>query len=181
MRLGTSSCLLVLFPSAGMPGTPIKPGLRSTPENSCVSSSEYETLAEFRHQLASFLKRRRDAAEAAGLEPQQYELLLAIKGATKGSPPNIKQIAEQLLLQHHSAVELTSRLEKRGLVQRERAAHDRRSVLVSVTKAGEKLLAQVVQYSLAQLQVEAPQLLKTLGRLVKNAPKEKAKKIPARG
>jgi len=147
---------------------------RSAPSsNAGVSSAEYETLAEFRHQLASFLRRRREAAEAAGLEPQQYELLLAIKGSMTGSTPNIKQIAEQLLLQHHSAVELTTRLEKRGLVQRQRSPHDRRSVQVSVTKAGEKILAQVAQYSLSQLQVEGPQLLKTLGRLVKSGPKSK--------
>ncbi len=136
-----------------------------------ISPAEYETLAEFRHQLASFLRRRREAAEAAGLEGQQYELLLAIKGSPDGIHPNIKQIAQQLLLQHHSAVELTSRLEKRGLVQRQRSPHDRRSVLVSVTKAGDTVLEEVVQYSLSQLQIEGPQLLKTLGRLVK--PKRK--------
>lgn len=136
-----------------------------------VSQAEYESLAEFRHQLAAFLWRRREAAAAAGLEAQQYELLLAIKGARDGKRPNIKQLAEQLLLQHHSAVELTSRLEKRGLVQRERSPHDRRSVLVSVTKAGDKVLEQVVRYSLNQLQIEAPHLLKTLGRLVKQKTK----------
>jgi DNA-binding MarR family transcriptional regulator len=138
-----------------------------------ISPAEYETLAEFRHQIASFLRRRREAAEAAGLEPQQYELLLAIKGAPDGTHPNIKQIAQQLLLQHHSAVELTGRLEKRGLVQRQRSATDRRSVLVSVTKAGDRIMEQVVQFSLSQLQLEGPQLLKTLGRLVK--PKRKSK------
>ena len=136
-----------------------------------VSAAEYQTLAEFRHGLTAFLRRRREAAEAAGLEPQQYELLLAIKGSPDG-PPNIKQISEQLLLQHHSAVELTSRLEKRGLVQRDRSPQDRRSVLVSLTKAGEKVLVEVAQFSLTQLQVEAPVLLKTLGRLVR---KPKAK------
>ncbi len=135
--------------------------------HAAVSSAEYETLAEFRHQIASFLRRRREAAEAAGLEGQQYELLLAIKGSPDGAQPNIKQIAKQLLLQHHSAVELTSRLEKKGLVERERSPRDRRSVLVSVTKAGDKILEEVVQYSLSQLQIEGPQLLKTLGRLVK--------------
>jgi DNA-binding MarR family transcriptional regulator len=135
--------------------------------HAAVSSAEYETLAEFRHQLASFLYRRREAAAAAGLEAQQYELLLAIKGAPQGSQPNIKQIAEQLLLQHHSAVELATRLEKRGLVQRQRSPQDRRSVLLAVTKEGDRILEKVVQYSLEQLQVEAPQLLKTLGRLVR--------------
>lgn len=137
-----------------------------------VSPAEYETLAEFRHQLASFLRRRRDAAEAAGLEGQQYELLLAIKGSPDGTQLNIKQIAEQLLLQHHSAVELTSRLEKRGLVERQRSPNDRRSVLVSVTTAGNQILEEVVQYSLSQLQIEGPQLLKILGRLVKPKRKE---------
>ena len=149
----------------------MRAGVRVAGGNSPVSQFEYETLAEFRHQLAAFLSRRRDAAAAAGLEAQQYELLLAIKGAPPGSQPNIKQLAEQLLLQHHSAVELTSRLEKRGLVQRQRSPQDRRSVLVSVTKAGDKVLEQVVRYSLSQLQLEGPHLLKTLRRLVKANPK----------
>jgi DNA-binding MarR family transcriptional regulator len=149
----------------------MRAGARAASGNSPVSQSEYETLAEFRHQLAGFLSRRRDAAAAVGLEAQQYELLLAIKGAPQGTQPNIKQIAEQLLLQHHSAVELTTRLEKRGLVQRQRSPQDRRSVLVSVTKAGDKVLEQVVRYSLSQLQLEGPHLLKTLRRLVKANPR----------
>lgn len=61
-----------------------------------VSSSEYETLAEFRYHPATFLCHRREAAEAAGLEPQQYELLLEIRGFPNGIQPNIKQVAEQL-------------------------------------------------------------------------------------
>jgi len=151
----------------------MKSGTRSVPSgHTGVSAADYETLAEFRRQLASFLHRRREAAAAAGLEAQQYELLLAIKGAPQGTQPNVKQIAEQLLLQHHSAVELATRLEKRGLVQRQRSPQDRRSVLLSVTKEGDRVLEKVVQYSLEQLQVEAPQLLKILGRLVKR-PKNK--------
>ena len=74
-----------------------------------VSQFEYQTLSEFRHQLAGFLRRRRQAAEAVGLEAQQYELLLAIKGLPAGKQPTVKQIAEQLQIQHHSAVELASR------------------------------------------------------------------------
>jgi DNA-binding MarR family transcriptional regulator len=134
-----------------------------------VSRAEYQALAEFRYQLATFLRRRRRAAVDAGLEPQQYELLLAIRGLPKNKKPSIKQIAEQLKLQHHSAVELTSRLVKRGLVSRERSKVDRRSVLLSLTKKGEQAVSMVVQYSLEQLQKEAPELLKTLGRLVKKS------------
>lgn len=134
-----------------------------------VTAAEYQALAEFRYQLAGFLRRRRKVAEQAGLEPQQYELLLAVRGLPSEKRPSIKQIAEQLKLQHHSAVELTTRLVKRGLVRRERCQEDRRSVLLSLTKEGEKALNRVVEYSLMQLQEEAPQLLKTLGQLVKKS------------
>jgi DNA-binding MarR family transcriptional regulator len=132
-----------------------------------VSRAEYQALAEFRYQLAGFLRRRHNAAQMAGIEPQQYELLLAVKGLPRDKKPTIKQIAEQLRLQHHSTVELTTRLVKRGLVKRERSKEDRRSVLLSVTKEGQRAMDQVVQFSLDQLRQEAAELLKTLARLVK--------------
>jgi DNA-binding MarR family transcriptional regulator len=138
---------------------------------SAVSSAEYQALAEFRHQLTAFLRRRRRAAEAVGLEPQQYELLLAIKGLADEKQPTIKQIAEQLQIKHHSAVELASRLAKRGLVRRDRSPYDRRAVFLSVTNAGEKLVEQIVQYSFQQLEDEAPALLKALGKILKTRPK----------
>lgn len=134
-----------------------------------ISRAEYQALAEFRYQLAGFLRRRRNAARVAGIEPQQYELMLAVKGLSGGQKPSIKQIAEQLRLQHHSAVELINRLVDRGLIRRERSKQDRRSVLLSVTKDGQRSLDQVVDYSLDQLRDEAPELLKTLSRLVKRA------------
>ncbi|HEX6502312.1 MAG TPA: MarR family transcriptional regulator [Terriglobales bacterium] len=145
------------------------PASRTRPSSKAVSRAEYQALAEFRYQLASFLRRRRGAAQDAGIEPQQYELMLAVKGLPGGKQPTIKQIAEQLRLQHHSAVELTTRLVKRGLVKRERSKEDRRSVLLSVTKEGQRAMDQVVHYSLDQLREEAPQLLKTLARLVKQS------------
>ncbi len=132
-----------------------------------VSRAEYQALAEFRYQLASFLRRRRSAAQDVGIEPQQYELMLAVKGLSPDKKPTIKQIAEQLRLQHHSTVELTTRLVKRGLIRRERSKEDRRSVLLSVTKEGQRAMDQVVQYSLDQLREEAPELLRTLARLVR--------------
>jgi DNA-binding MarR family transcriptional regulator len=132
-----------------------------------ISPSQYQTLSEFRHQLSVFLRRRRKAAEGVGLEAQQYEFLLALKGLPKRAQPNIKQIADQLLLQHHSAVELAGRLEKRGLVRRQRSPQDRRAVLLSVTRAGDKILQQVAQYSFSQLRQEASALLRTLRRLLK--------------
>jgi DNA-binding MarR family transcriptional regulator len=132
-----------------------------------VLPAEYRALAEFRHQLAGFLRRRRQAAESVGLEAQQYELLLAVRGLPNGKQPTVKQLAEQLQIQHHSAVELASRLARRGLLRRERSPEDRRAVFLTVTKAGEKLVDQVVHYSFQQLKDEAPALLRTLGKILK--------------
>jgi DNA-binding MarR family transcriptional regulator len=139
----------------------------NSPRKLEITSAEYQTLSEFRHQLSGFLRKRRQAAEAAGLEAQQYEFLLALRGLPENVEPNIKRVADQLLLQHHSAVELASRLEKRGLVRRRRSSRDRRAVLLSVTPAGGRLLEQVAQYSFAQLSTEAPALLKSLKKLLK--------------
>lgn len=132
-----------------------------------ISLAEYQALAEFRYLLASFLRRRRHSAIQAGLEPQQYELLLTIRGLPKDKKPSIKQIAEHMKLQHHSAVELTTRLVRRGLVRRQRSKVDRRLVLLSLTRKGQQAVGRVVKYSLEQLQDEGPELLKALGRLVK--------------
>jgi DNA-binding MarR family transcriptional regulator len=132
-----------------------------------ITLAEYQALAEFRYLLASFLRRRRHSAIQAGLEPQQYELLLTIRGLPKDKKPSIKQIAEHLKLQHHSAVELTTRLVRRGLVRRQRSDEDRRLVLLSLTRKGQQAVGRVVKYSLEQLQDEGPELLKALSRLVK--------------
>src|SRR5437762_8487996 len=143
----------------------MRPAAKLTSRSKAVLPFEYRALAEFRHQLAGFLRRRRQAAESVGLEAQQYELLLAIKGLPEGKQPTVKQLAEQLQIQHHSAVELASRLAKHGLLRRERSPDDRRAVLLSITKPGEKLVDEIVQFSFVQLQEEAPSLLKSLGRI----------------
>jgi DNA-binding MarR family transcriptional regulator len=131
-----------------------------------IGPTEYQTLAEFRHQIAAFLRRRREAAEKAGLEAQQYELLLAVKGTPRGKSPTIKQIAEHLQIQHHSAVELTGRMVKKGLIQRRKSPADKRLVLLAVTKSGDRAAEQVARYGFRQLKAEAPGLLKTLDRLI---------------
>jgi DNA-binding MarR family transcriptional regulator len=53
------------------------------------------------------------------------------------------------------------------LLRRDRSPADRRSVLLSITKPGEKLVGEIVQFSFVQLQEEAPSLLKSLGRILK--------------
>jgi DNA-binding MarR family transcriptional regulator len=131
------------------------------------SEAEYQALAEFRHRLACFLSRRQQLARAAGLEPQQYELLLAIAGLPKQTPPTIKELAAHLRLEHHSVVELADRLQRKKLLARRPLDSDKRVTLLQVTAAGQRAIQVVVRQSLAQLRTEAPPLLLSLRRILR--------------
>ena len=130
------------------------------------SQTEYETLAEFRYQLARFLRRRKDAARAEGLQPQQYELLLAVSGLSKHKRPTIREIATQLCLEHHTVVELADRLEKQGLLVRRSSPMDERVVLLQLTRSGRAVLSRIVRFSFSQLRNEATALIQSLRRIL---------------
>jgi len=130
---------------------------------------DYATLAEWRYQLRLLLGRRESAARAAGIEPQQYLLLLQVKGLQARGMVTVGMLAERLQIRHHSAVELVDRLVERGLVARRRDDGDRRQVVVTLKAAGEAVLRRLALYSLAELRTEAPALLATLRRLVRDA------------
>src|SRR6185369_9323763 len=85
---------------------------------------DYQALAEFRYQIRRFLHFSEQAARAAGIEPKQHQLLLAIKGLPESLRPTIGTLADRMQLQHHSAVELIDRLEKAGMVDRTRSEID---------------------------------------------------------
>jgi DNA-binding MarR family transcriptional regulator len=146
------------------------PDLRSRKQSRPFSQTEYETLAEFRYHLARFLRRRKDAALAEGLQAQQYELLLAVAGQPKHKQPTIKEIASQLRLEHHTVVELADRLEKRGLLARQRSPIDRRVVLLRLTRTGRNVLSRIVRFSFSQLRDEAPALIQSLRRILQKQP-----------
>lgn len=127
-----------------------------------LSANEYLSLAEFRHQLECFLQQRRRAARQAGLQPKQYQLMLAVKGMPKGRRPTVGEIADRLQIQNHSVVELVDRLEKRRYIERQRDEADRRVVHLKLTPAGEAVLRKLVAASLTELKAEAPALLRSL-------------------
>ena len=131
------------------------------------SDAEYEVLAEFRHQIAIFLRRRTMAAKSAGLEPKQYQLMLAVKGFGASKPPTIGELATQLQLYHHSTVELVNRLERQGYIQRHRSTTDKRVVQLTVTPAGQKVLDKLVAFSLTELKSEGPALIRSLQHVLK--------------
>ena len=107
------------------------------------SSVDYQTRAEFRYQIRRFLNFSEREARAAGLEPQQHEAMLAIRGLPEGVRPTIGELAERLQIQHHSAVELADRLEKHGLIRRYRGEQDHREVLLRLAPSGERVLSEL--------------------------------------
>jgi DNA-binding MarR family transcriptional regulator len=127
---------------------------------------DYWTLAELRYYVRRFLRARELAAREAGVEPQQYLLLLQVKGLERGQPATISALAERLQLRHHSTVGLVDRLVRRGFVVRRRDSHDRREVLVELRPAGEALLRRLALFSVEELKTEGPALVSALKRLI---------------
>lgn len=133
------------------------------------NQSDYQALAEFRYQMRRYLHASEQAARAAGIEPQQHQILLAVKGVPDGEQPRIAYLAERLQIQHHSTVELVDRMVKKGLVTRARAENDRREVHVQLTSRGDRVLAELTRHMRAELRSAAPTLVSTLRRLTVRA------------
>ncbi|WP_019143085.1 MarR family winged helix-turn-helix transcriptional regulator [Noviherbaspirillum massiliense] len=114
--------------------------------------ADFEALSEFRYQLRRFLRFSESAAEAEGLTPLQYLLLLHIKGFPGRESATVGELAERLQSQHHGVVALVSRCESAGLVLRSPGEVDRRQVLVSLTALGESKLRQLAELHRAELE-----------------------------
>ncbi|HEX5424082.1 MAG TPA: MarR family transcriptional regulator [Candidatus Acidoferrales bacterium] len=128
----------------------------------------YGVLEEFRYDIRRFLNFSERAARRAGVEPHQHQALLAIKAA-QGSNATVGFLAERLLIRHHSAVELSDRLEKKNLIRRSRGETDRREVFLSLTRKGERLLQQLSEMHRNELQTAGPRLLNGLQAVVRRA------------
>jgi DNA-binding MarR family transcriptional regulator len=130
-----------------------------------MNSKDYRSLAEFRYQIRKFLAFSEEAAREHGLNGQQHQLLLAIKGLPEGTAATIGVLAERLQLRHHTTVELVDRLSERSLVKREPGTTDRRVVHLRITARGESLLRKLTAIHQKELQSTGPILLATLRKL----------------
>jgi DNA-binding MarR family transcriptional regulator len=127
-----------------------------------MTVAEFRALAEFRYRIRIYLNGAEEAARNAGLEPQQYVLLLALRGLPPDLEPTIRQLAERMQLRHHSVVELVDRLERRQFLRRERSRTDRRQVIVHLTPRGEKILTRLAKQRISELRSAAPTLVRAL-------------------
>lgn len=133
-----------------------------------ITAPEYQALAELRYRIRKFVHEGDAVASAAGLEPQQYLLLLMIRGIPEGQEATVSNLAERLALKHHSVVELIDRLETRGYVRRNRSREDRRSVLVSLLPRGERMLEEVAQHRISELRATGAALVNAISSLLED-------------
>lgn len=127
-----------------------------------VSITDYRSLAQFRYEIRKFLAFSERAARSAGIEPKQHQLLLSVRGLPKTSRPTIGTIAERLCVQHHTAVALVDKLERRGLLKRERGTKDRREVLLKLTPEADELLQGLSTQHRQQLRSVGPTMVAAL-------------------
>jgi DNA-binding MarR family transcriptional regulator len=127
-----------------------------------LSGYDYRTLAAFRFALRRFLSFSEAAARAVGLTPRQHQALLGVKAASVEGATSVSQLAGFLILHHNSTVELIDRLEAAKLVTRTQDPADRRRVLIRLTAAGERCLADLSAVHLAEIEHMRLELQKLL-------------------
>jgi len=141
-------------------------------------SMNYRALADFRYEIRRFLSFSEQAARDSGIEPQQHQALLAIKGLPPGRRATVGVLSERLQIQHHSAVELVNRLSAGGYVRRHRGGEDRREVLLSLTAKGERVLRELSLHHKAELRMRGPALVAALKRAMQSGKRPNG--IPAK-
>lgn len=117
-----------------------------------LSKADFEALARFRFGIRRYLRFSEEIVRRHGLTPQQYQLLLALKGFPARDWATVGEVADRLQLRHHSVVELVNRAQAQDLV--ERAAHpdDARAVRVLLTAEGERVLGRLAALHRDELQ-----------------------------
>lgn len=122
------------------------------PQNNAeLTKSDFESLSEFRYQLRRFLRFSEEAAHSQGLTPQQYQLMLHVKGSPGRDHATIGELAQRLQTQQHGVVALVSRCEEAGWVSRSPGEADRRQVLVRLTADGDQRVKRAAELHKSEL------------------------------
>lgn len=134
-------------------------------KNRPIRDEDYKTLAAFRHALRNFLVFSEGAAKESGLTAQQHQALLSIKALGIDMSVTIGDLAQHLLIRHHSAVELVDRLVQGGFVSRIEGEEDRRRVVLALTKKADRLLEKLSAAHREELRRSRTLLIELLDRL----------------
>jgi DNA-binding MarR family transcriptional regulator len=121
-----------------------------------LEQADFEHLLELRTGLRRFLRWSEKQAQAAGLTPAKHQLLLAIRGHPDPAGPTVGEIADYLVLRHHSAVGLIDRAVSDGLIKRSPDPTSRSAVRVTLTQDGADKLDGLAEAHLQELAHLAP-------------------------
>jgi DNA-binding MarR family transcriptional regulator len=132
-----------------------------------LTQAQYRALAEFRYQVRRFLRHMEEHNRKLGIQPQQYQLVLAVQGLPDSQAPTIGRLAERMQLNHNSMVELVDRCERRGLLRRVRGVSDRRQVTLCLTAEGRALLRQLGNAARQELSKSGPALVDSVLHLTR--------------
>jgi DNA-binding MarR family transcriptional regulator len=132
---------------------------------SVLTDRDYARLLAIRTRLRVFESWSADRAAGLGLTAAQHQLMLAVRGHHDGRGPTIGEVADYLLLKHHSTVELANRTQELGLIKRSHDAHDHRVVRLTLTGEGRKVLRALSAAHLEELQRLVPVLTNALAEL----------------
>ena len=138
-------------------------------KNGSLLEAEYVALVEFRYQLRRFSRSMEEQVRRLGANPQQYQVVLAVRGLPAGQIPTVGRLAERMQLNHNTMVELVDRCERAGLLRRARSAADRRQVTIVVTGQGDALLRKLGAAAREELRERGPSLVKAVLRLTRPA------------
>jgi len=115
------------------------------------TAADYQSQAAFHDALRRFMRVSEENARAAGLTPQQYLLLLAVRGHRSYPAVPLIAIAEYLQLRHSATSLLVTRAVNRRvndqrapLLVRVHDVNDRRRVLSALTLEGEEILTRIL-------------------------------------
>ncbi|HUE49826.1 MAG TPA: MarR family transcriptional regulator [Candidatus Dormibacteraeota bacterium] len=133
-----------------------------------LHSDDYEALADLRYLGRKFLRFSKDFVRTkAGLNPEQYEALLAMKASSSPNGLTISELSERLQVRHHSAVNIVDRLVESKLITRKAGETDRRRRHVQLTAKGEKLIEDLASVHHKELRDRSEEMIQALKRLRK--------------
>lgn len=116
-----------------------------------LSEAEWARLAELRAGIRRYLAWAEQRAHEHDMTPAQVQLALAIRSHPQPAGPTLTELADTLMLRHHSVVGLVDRAERAGLVRRERDQQRASRVHVLLTEAGARRLETLSRLHLAWL------------------------------
>lgn len=113
-----------------------------------IPPPEQEAFVALQRAAARLMDGVAELLKPHGLRPAQYNALRILRGAHP-QQLNCRQVAARMMTREPDLTRLLDRMEKAGLVRRQRQDSDRRVVRVGITRAGLQLLAQIDEPMLA--------------------------------